>query len=259
MCIFALSINSHSKYKLILASNRDEFFNRETEFAHYWNNNILAGKDLKMGGTWLGLNKSNKLAILTNYRDPLQVDMSYKSRGMLILDYLNQEISINNWRVNIEKENFNPFNIILGPLHNLHYYSNIKKELTKLDNGIHVLSNGLLNEPWPKVEKLRKLFTEVLALSLAPSVASPLKSWGAMHSNLIKIMQDEEKFSIETLPKTNIPKEMEYFLSSIFINGEKYGTRTTTIITIDDNNNTEFTEISYNNKKEIINKFYGKF
>jgi len=267
MCIFALSINSHPKYKLVLASNRDEFFNRETAFAHYWeSSNILAGKDLKMGGTWLGINR-DKLAILTNYRNPLVVDMSYKSRGMLVLDYLNKEVSINNWRKNIEKEKYNPFNIILGPLHNLHYYSNIKKELTKLDDGIHILSNGFLNEAWPKAEKLRKLFVEVLAprspkgevTNSLSAKKSPLGDLGAIHSKLIKIMQDEEKFPVNQLPDTNIPKEMEHFLSSIFINSEKYGTRTTTIITIDNQNNTEFTEISYNNKKEVINKFYEKF
>jgi len=250
LCIFALSINNHSKYKLILASNRDEFFNRETQFAHHWkDSDIFAGKDLKMGGTWLGINKKKQLGILTNYRNPLLVDMSYKSRGMLILDYLNQEISIDKWRENIEKENYNPFNIILGPLHNLHYYSNIKKELTKLNDGIHVLSNGFLNEAWPKTEKLRKLFTEALACRDAwPCVST----WDNLHSKLIEIMQDEEKFAIETLPNTNIPKEMEYFLSSIFINSEKYGTRATTIITIDYDDNINFTEVSYNNKKEVI-------
>lgn len=240
MCIFAISINKHSKYKIIIASNRDEFFSRETVFAHLWDNNIIAGKDLKMGGTWLGLNvKNKKIAILTNYRNPKLINMNYKSRGMLVLDYLTQKIAIDKWRINIKKENYNPFNIILGNFNNLYYYTNINDELIKLKNGIHVLSNGFLNEPWPKVEKLRKLFTQTIKSDFS-------------HQNLIEIMKDEEKFPENQLPNTNISKDMEYFLSSIFINSKKYGTRATTIITIDYQNNINFTEISYNNKKEII-------
>jgi uncharacterized protein with NRDE domain len=112
----------------------------------------------------------------------------------------------------------------------------------KLENGIHVLSNGFLNEKWPKTEKLRKLFENAIKND-------------DFYEDLIKVMQDEEKFPIETLPNTNISKEMEYFLSSIFIRGEKYGTRATTIITVDNENNLKFIEISYNNKKEVINRF----
>jgi uncharacterized protein with NRDE domain len=240
MCIFAISVNNHPKYKIIIASNRDEFFSRKTVFAHIWDNNIIAGKDLKMGGTWLGLNiKDKKIAILTNYRNPKLINMNYKSRGMLVLDYLTQKIDIKSWRINIKKENYNPFNIILGSFNNLYYYNNINNKLKKLNGGIHVLSNGFLNEPWPKVEKLRKLFTKTIKSDFS-------------HQNLIEIMKDEEKFPENQLPNTNISKEMEYFLSSIFINSKKYGTRATTIITIDYQNNINFTEISYNNKKEII-------
>lgn len=241
MCIFAISINEHPKYKIILASNRDEFFNRKSQKAHFWKKEgIIAGKDLKMGGTWLAVNQQDKkIAILTNYRNPLLVNMNYKSRGMLILDYLTQKIGIEKWSINIKKEKYNPFNIILGEFNNLHYYTNINGELIKLENGTHVLSNGFLNEPWPKAEKLRKLFTQTIKSDFN-------------HQNLIEIMKDEEKFPINTLPHTNISKEMEYFLSSIFINSEKYGTRATTILTVDYENKIKFTEVSYNNKKEII-------
>jgi len=165
---------------------------------------------------------------------------------MLVLDYLTQKISIENWRKNIKKEKYNPFNIILGNFSSLYYYTNINDELIKLEDGIHILSNGSLNENWPKAKKLRKLFSQTIKTDFK-------------HSDLIKIMQNEEKFPLNTLPNTNISKEMEYFLSSIFINSKTYGTRATTIITVNYKNEIEYTEISYNNKKEVINKFKKKF
>ncbi len=245
MCIFAISVNNHPEYKLIAASNRDEFLNRKTKFAHYWKNEeIIAGKDLKKGGTWFGVHSIHKkIAILTNYRNPKLVNPDYKSRGMLVVDFLTQNISIDRWREHLKKEKYNPFNIISGDFDNLYYYNNINNDLIKLKKGIHILSNGFLNEPWPKAQKLRKLFTK--------AIKNDFK-----HSDLIKIMKDEEKFPLNQLPDTNISREMEYFLSSIFINSETYGTRATTILTIDYQNKIKYTEISYNNKKEIISDIH---
>jgi len=207
------------------------------------NKNILAGKDLEKGGIWLGVNiEKQRFSVLTNYRNPKLLDDNNESRGMLGLDFLLFKDSIYKWRGNINKKKYNPFNLVFGNFDELYYFNNLNKKFKKLDYGIYTLSNGFLNESWPKTEKLKKMFLNTVKSDFSIE-------------DLVNIMKDEEKFPYEKLPHTNISKEMEYFLSSIFIKGEKYGTGTTTVITVDYDNILNFTEISYNNKKEIINRF----
>ena len=72
MCLILLAYRANEEYPLIIASNRDEYYNRSTEKAHFWKDNleILGGRDKKYGGTWLGITKTGKIGMLTNYRNP---------------------------------------------------------------------------------------------------------------------------------------------------------------------------------------------
>jgi uncharacterized protein with NRDE domain len=150
MCILALSFYYHINYKFILVSNRDEFINRKTAFAKFNDYGILSPKDLKMGGTWIGITKKGRFAILTNYRKPELLNSDTVSRGILVKNYLESNLKPKEWLKDIKKNDYNPFNIIFGYINELYYFNNIDKNLMKLQSGIYTLSNGSLNEIWPK-------------------------------------------------------------------------------------------------------------
>ena len=86
MCLLVFAFKAHPSYKLILAANRDEFYERPTAPAEFWDDtpHLLAGKDLKAGGTWLGITGSGKIAAITNYRDPSSIKESAPSRGRIV-------------------------------------------------------------------------------------------------------------------------------------------------------------------------------
>jgi uncharacterized protein with NRDE domain len=155
MCLIFISFQSHPKYKLIVAGNRDEFYNRKTEAANYWSDDpqILAGRDLEAGGTWLGVNKSGKISMLTNYRDVNNMNPAAPSRGQLVSDFLRSAQSPESYMKEIESDGkkYNGFNLIVGNPGELWYYSNYRPGVTKLNPGFYGISNHLLESPWPKV------------------------------------------------------------------------------------------------------------
>ena len=162
MCLVVFAHNSHPNYKFIFAANRDEFYDRPTEQADFWEDQpeLLAGKDLKADGTWMGITKSGKFAAITNYRDLSNIKEDAPTRGMLVTNFLignlNSEEYYNSVKGELSK--YNGFNLILGDIDNLYYFSTHTEGLRKLDPGVHGLSNAVLDTPWPKVEKSKKNF-----------------------------------------------------------------------------------------------------
>lgn len=250
MCILFLAINQHKDYPLIVLANRDEFQLRPTKVAHFWEDypDLLAGRDEKEGGTWLGLNRDRKIAALTNYRDiPLHKD-GRNSRGLLVKNYLTSNQSSEEYLDFLihNKDNYNPYNILIGNPKLLFVYNNVSNQIDKLEDGFHGLSNAYLNSPWPKIGKgIQKLKEEILNPEFDID-------------NLFSIMKDESIAPDELLPNTGVGLEKERFLSSIFIRSEVYGTRSTAVILFDRKNDISFYERSYNIKGEIFNKFHTK-
>src|SRR5688500_14634362 len=155
MCLIFLSINNHSNYKLVLAGIRDEFYNRKTASANFWTEHVqvLGGRDLEAGGTWLAMTKEGKIGMVTNYRDPRNINPTAPSRGHLVSDFLTHnddpEEYIRNISANGEK--YNGFNLIVGDTKALWYCSNYKTGIEKLAMGFYGISNHFLETPWPKV------------------------------------------------------------------------------------------------------------
>ena len=236
MCIIAFSINEHPDYPLILAANRDEFYERPTEYAHWWEDEqLLAGKDLKGGGTWLGLTKTGKVAAVTNYRDPKNIREDAKTRGNLTTNFLtngDQDAKDYLKKLNDEGNDYNGFNLLLFEGGQGYHLSNYEGEINHLASGTHVLSNSLLNTPWPKAVRLKSSFQEVIKSQFT-------------HEDLLSILQDGELAPDDQLPATGIPYEWEKAISSICIEKEGYGTCCSTIITVDKSGKVEFTEESY--------------
>lgn len=225
MCILFLAYRVHQNYPFILAANRDEMYARPTKSAHFWDDDhsILAGLDLKQGGTWLGITKTGRFAALTNYRNPKENQENKRSRGHIVKNFLTTDSDPYEYLLSLQQERkrYAGFNVIVGEREKIYYYSNVENEIKEIPAGIHGLSNHLLNTPWPKVEKgKRKLQSLVEKNNVSPEA-------------LFQLLADKEKAPTEQLPNTGVPLAIEKQLSPIFIEMDRYGTRSSMVILID--------------------------
>jgi uncharacterized protein with NRDE domain len=238
MCLILLALNYHPKYKMIIATNRDEFYNRKTAPAEFWKDHpdVLAGRDLEAMGTWLGVTRTGRLAMLTNFRDPKNINPAAPSRGKLVSDFLvnggDAQIYVN--EVSRNGKAYNGFNLITGTVDELWYYSNYGREAQQITDGLHGLSNHLLDTPWPKVVRGKEKLAAHLLMP-EPEVET-----------FFKVLYDEDVAPDNTLPNTGLPLEHERALSSMFIKTNGYGSRCTTVIMVDRANNVFFSERVYN-------------
>ena len=236
MCLLLFAYKAHPKYKLILVANRDEFYKRNTQEAHFWEENIdvLAGKDLVAGGTWLGINKKGYFAALTNFRDGTNTNQNALSRGLLTKNYLlngGDPLSYL-FRTQFQASKYNGFNLLVGDKDNLMYYSNQEKIIKTLHSGVYGLSNHLLDTNWEKVTRGKE------------KLSGYIKNKDLSTTSLLDLMNDATPASV--LPNTGVPLEWEKMLSPMFIKSQEYGTRCSTAILWDYNDNIIFEERNYN-------------
>lgn len=227
MCVAFLALGQHPEYSLILAANRDEFYKRATNKAHFWGKapHVLAGRDLEAGGAWMGVTMSGSIALLTNFREAKGQEENFPSRGELVRDYLLQEQNPKEYLDRLQETGtgYSGFSLIFGRGNELYYYSNRDIEsVGRLQPGIHGLSNGGLNSPWPKVELGKKLLAGHLKQKDSPDLAA-----------LQNLLCRRDRFQDQDLPDTGVGLELERFLSQIFILGHEYGTRASSILLLD--------------------------
>ncbi len=230
MCLILFSYKNHSRYKLILASNRDEFYNRPTRQLELWDNNtsetILAGQDEKDKGTWLGVTPSGKFSGITNFRSMKSIKHQAPSRGLLVSNYLTGNESPKEYLETVMESGslYNGFNLLVGDVNSMYYYSNMEKEILEIKPGVYGLSNAFLDTPWPKIRKGKSEFDKILS------------DGDALDEESVFSLLADKKFPPENeLPDTGVGSEWERILSPLFIESDIYGTRTSTIITIDNN------------------------
>lgn len=237
MCLIIFSYKNHPKYKLIFASNRDEFYDRPTSALSWWRGrrNILAGQDKKNGGTWLGLAKDLRLAAITNFRDLKNVSENAPSRGLLVRNFLESDETPLQYLENIKEKGakYNGFNLIVGNKSCLYYYSNVNNTIVKIKAGLHGLSNKFLNTPWPKVQKGKNEFEKIL------------KQKEPYSDMIFELLKDTSKPPDNQLPDTGVGLDLERVLSPLFIKSKVYGTRASSIVLIDNLDNVTFIEKSY--------------
>ncbi len=236
MCLILLSLHNHQDYKLIVAANRDEFYNRKTAPAEFWPDNasILGGRDLEAGGTWLAMSKTGRISMVTNYRDPKNINPTAPSRGQLVTEFLTTSKSAVDYMNGVESvgKRYNGFNLIAGNADDLYYVSNYGNGVQRLTPGLHGLSNHLLDTPWPKVSRGKKRVAQVLNGKFD-------------YKDLFAVLYDVEIAMDDALPDTGVGLERERALSSMFIKSPGYGTRCSTVVTISNDNDVFFAERVY--------------
>lgn len=225
MCLILFGYKVHPKYKLILAANRDEFYERPTAPAHYWEDHphILAGRDLRKLGTWMGVTKNGRFAALTNYRDPNEVTEDKRSRGDLVADFLKGSDSPADFMhmASERRSSYPGYNLLAGNMEELYYYSNVEDRIEQLQPGIYGVSNHVLNTEWPKVKKGKEGLSEI--------IDNPA---GDLTEDLFTLLRNTDPVPDDLLPKTGVSLEWERILSPLFIKSDGYGTRSSTVLLV---------------------------
>ena len=215
----------HSRYPLIVAANRDEFYERPSAPVSFWSDMpaVLAGRDLTGGGTWFGITRNGRIAAVTNYRDPASHKHDVPSRGWLVRDFLTWQGKPAAYLKDVARraDQYNGFNLILGDMTRLYYFSH-RGRLIELSEGLYGLSNHLLDTPWPKVEKGKADLGRLLS-----GTENPLPE------DIFNILSDQSRPDDDLLTDTGVGLEWERILSSIFITSPVYGTRSSTVLMID--------------------------
>jgi uncharacterized protein with NRDE domain len=245
MCLILFSYRMHPDYRLIVAANRDEFYNRPTAPLNYWPDypDVLAGRDLKCSGTWLGVTRSGRIAAITNYREPAAHMESAPSRGILIRDFLTGNASPQRYLKAVSKMNhaYNGFNLIAGDPSGLYYYSNRAPRVHQLQPGLYGISNHLIDTAWPKIKRGKELMEGQL------SGREPIdikKIW--------EILADRYQPADEELPDTGVGLQWERILAPLFIASPDYGTRSSSIVLMKYSGQTTFMERTFLNSAKGI-------
>ncbi|ENO16842.1 NRDE family protein [Marinobacter nanhaiticus D15-8W] len=233
MCLILFAIDQHPDLPLVVAANRDEFYDRPTRAMHWWPSpDILAGQDKQSGGTWLAVTRSGNVAAVTNFRDG-QPGKGAWSRGQLPLWALTAEQAELERRLGESQHQFAGYNLVWATSADGWYYSNRDSHPGRgLHRGTYGLSNHLLQSPWPKLVRLRKTLTQLMHEAPAEE----------LHESLTQALMDTSPAPDTYLPDTGVGLETERFLSSPFIRSDTYGTRATTIVSVHGDGRVNVTE-----------------
>jgi uncharacterized protein with NRDE domain len=225
MCLLVWNWQPASAAPLLLLSNRDEFYRRPTQSLHWWNNSssgvqILAGKDLQAGGTWLGVSRSGRLAAITNFRNGQAARLNTPSRGELVAAFLHGEMGALQYVQLLagEVETYNPFNLLVFDGQQLMGLESRSARVLEIPAGLGGVSNAGFNTPWPKLTRLK----EALQIQLL--------SGNTGNDALLQLLQDTRTAPDEALPQTGVSLELERALSSIFVASSDYGTRACSVV-----------------------------
>ncbi len=239
MCLILFAYQHHPDFPLIVAANRDEFYQRPTQAGHFWpeSPSLFAGRDLEAGGTWMGINKERRFAAVTNYRENNSAPTNAISRGSLCSDFLRTNDHTVNYleAIDRQKHQYAGFNLLAGTIDKLYYYSNRQGEIKPLTPGVHGLSNSLLNTSWPKVDTGKNALEQALTSNTDPNT-------------ILQLLLDQQRAEETQLPSTGIDREMEKLLSSRFIRSEDYGTRSSTVLCVDINGGVTWLEQSFDHR-----------
>ena len=226
MCLLVVAWKSHARYRLVVAGNRDEFHDRPTAPLGWWSDatDVLGGRDLRAGGTWLALARSGRFGLVTNFRDANGAPTSAPSRGQLVPGFLRGEQPAARFLAALQpgRRAYAGFNLLLGDARALHYWCSVgDDEPRELAPGVYGLSNHRLDEPWPKLVRTRERFVAALAQHDPPA------------TELFDLLADRTPAPPSTPPDAGLPPDLERALSAPFVCHERYGTRCSTVVLVE--------------------------
>jgi len=244
MCLIACAWKAHPRYRLVVAANRDEHHSRPTAPAAFWEDapQLFAGRDLKDRGTWMGVfaggRAGPRFAALTNYRDPAEFKAGAPTRGALVSNFLLENTRPMDYAESLGaiQYMYNGFNLLVGDADALWYVGNRAGAPREVPFGVHGLSNALLDTPWPKAVGLEGALTT--ALESTPDAT-------ALTDTLFAALAERTRAADAQLPDTGVGLARERELSPRMIVAPLYGTRSATVLLIDQAGNIEFAERSF--------------
>lgn len=220
MCLIAFAWQPDQACPLVVAANRDEFHDRPAAAMDWWDDapDILGGRDSRAGGTWLGSSRRGRFAALTNYREMQQTAEGAPSRGALVADFLRGSLSPRDYAAGVDLERYAGFSLLMFDGREFWFLANRESAgLQRIEPGLHALSNGALDSPWPKVRRAREALDAAMGSDRGTAA-------------LLDMMGQTAPAEDAALPDTGVGIELERFLSPIFIRGENYGTRASTAL-----------------------------
>jgi len=255
MCLLIFAHQVDPRYRLVLAANRDEFHARPTAPSTFWpeHPDLLAGRDLEQGGTWMGITRAGRFAAITNYRDPARTSPAPRSRGELPLDYLTGDLDPQSYLLGLRDrtQEYAGFNLLVGDGDSLWYLTNSLAHQAGaprcLEPGIYGLSNASLDTPWPKVilgkRRLRAL----------------LENSEIDHEDLATVVGDRQLADLQDLRRQGLGNGMDQVLSAQFITAGSYGTRSSTTLWSDRQGVVRWRESSFDESGELAGQSEESF
>ena len=232
MCLIVMAVGAHPDYPLVLAANRDEFYARPTRNAEWWPDNpdIVGGRDLQAGGTWLAAHRNGRFATVTNFGEARRRRPQKYSRGLLVKGFLESTLSPADYLDTIEADAYAGFNLVVGDRRDVVYLSNRGGGTRRLEAGTYGLSNTLLDGPWHKIERSKERLSSLL-------------DRGAINeTELMRLMSDRQRAPVEQVETGRVDFDTAYALTAPFIVLPNYGTRCTTVLIVDEDGKWHFAE-----------------
>ncbi len=236
MCLVTIAFEQEAEFPLIVAANRDEFHARPTQEADWWPDSpdIVGGRDLQAGGTWLALHRDGRFATITNYRDAVPSIAGQRSRGHLVTEFLLSHTSAIDYLQKIDGDAYAGFNLLVFDGQQLAWHSNRADDPRILDPGVYGLSNALLDSPWHKVRRSKRALTDLIA------------SRTINESQLLRNLKDTTVAPVDDIESDHLPFDKARAISAPFIVLPDYGTRSSSAVIRDRQGRWRFVEQRFN-------------
>lgn len=249
MCLVVIAHRVHAEYPLLIAGNRDEFHSRPTQDAHWWPDqpNVLGGRDLQAGGTWLAVHRNGRFATVTNFRDAEPSVAMLASRGELVTGFLLSDQAPNDFVSVVDGKRYGGFNLLVGDGRELAYLSNRNGDARLLSPGIYGVANATLDSPWAKVVRSKSLLHTMI------------ESDNVNQTTLLRMLDDRTRARVEEVDASRLPFDKAHALTAPFVVLPDYGTRSSTVVIGDVGGNMTLTEKRFRPNGESIGQSDYRF